>query len=109
LYVNYLFLRYVTLRVFTSAPEHQSSQQICTDNICFWDTPNIWRILSLNSGCSINNLMSKHSFWSTTRLFLYPLQSMRLFSFMAVWYIPLCQIKCLKHCWCLRQMPTCVP
>jgi len=36
-----------------------------------------------------------------------------VYSALAVWYMPLkenaCQTKCLKHCWCWRQMPTCVP
>jgi len=74
--------------------------------ICCLNTHNTWRILSPNSACSINILMSKHSFLSTIRLFRH-LHRSSVYSSLAVWYIPLketaCQTKCSKHCWCWKQ------
>ena len=49
--------------------------------ICCLNTHNTWMIRPPNSACSINILMSKHSFLSTMRLFRLSAPVERLFSF----------------------------
>jgi len=59
----------------------QSTQRSRNDNLLLeYSTHNTWRVLPPNSACSINILMSKHSFLSTILLFRLSAPVERLFS-----------------------------
>ena len=92
--------RYVLLRVFTYLVY---GNNLLLEYSQYLEDP---ATVAPNSACSINILMSKHSFLSTIRLFRH-LHRSSVYSSLAVWYIPLketaCQTKCSKHCWCWKQ------